>query len=39
MEAIKEFLTRNYRLIKELWAHGENPIAIRFQYEWCDDGS
>lgn len=26
----------DYRLIKELWAHGENRIAVRFQYEWHD---
>lgn len=28
---------REYRLIKELWAHGENRIAVRFAYEWRDD--
>lgn len=27
----------DYRLIKELWAHGENRIAVRFAYEWHDD--
>jgi nuclear transport factor 2 (NTF2) superfamily protein len=26
-----------YRLIKELWAFGENRIAVRFVYEWRDD--
>jgi len=26
----------DYRLIKELWAHGENRIAVRFAYEWRD---
>lgn len=42
-EKIREFLTRkwnrelDYRLIKELWAFGENRIAVRFQYEWRDD--
>ncbi|MDP1579743.1 MAG: nuclear transport factor 2 family protein [Candidatus Didemnitutus sp.] len=25
-----------YRLIKELWAFGENRIAVRFVYEWRD---
>src|SRR5882757_4056551 len=41
--AIIEFLTRkwkkelDYRLIKELWAFGENRIAVRFAYEWHDD--
>ena len=25
-----------YRLIKEIWAHGENRIAVRFCYEWHD---
>ncbi len=41
--AIVEFLTRkwrrelDYRLIKELWAFGENRIAVRFAYEWHDD--
>jgi len=37
------FLTRkwqkelDYRLIKELWAFGDNRIAVRFAYEWHDD--
>ena len=26
-----------YRLIKELWAHGPDRIAVRFAYEWRDD--
>jgi len=26
-----------YRLIKELWAHGDDRIAVRFVYEWHDD--
>ena len=25
-----------YRLIKELWAHSEDRIAVRFVYEWHD---
>ena len=42
-DAIVEFLTRkwskelDYRLIKEMWAHGEDRIAVRFAYEWHDD--
>ncbi len=42
--AIVEFLTRKwekereYRLIKELWAFGDDRIAVRFQYEWQDHG-
>ena len=42
-EEIVRFLTRkwqkenDYRLIKELWAFGENRIAVRFAYEWHDD--
>jgi uncharacterized protein len=41
--AIREFLTRkwarelDYRLIKEIWAFGEERIAVRFAYEWHDD--
>lgn len=27
----------DYRLIKELWAHTGNRIAVRFAYEWRDD--
>jgi hypothetical protein len=40
---IVAFLTRkwtkelDYRLIKELWAHEDNRIAVRFAYEWHDD--
>lgn len=39
---IIEFLTRkwseelNYKLIKEIWCHNENRIAVRFSYEWCN---
>ena len=42
-EEITGLLTRkwvrelDYRLIKELWAFGENRIAVRFAYEWHDD--
>lgn len=41
--AIVEFLQRkwarelDYRLIKELWAHAADRIAVRFAYEWRDD--
>ncbi|MEQ8307229.1 MAG: nuclear transport factor 2 family protein [Hoeflea sp.] len=40
---IVDFLTRkwarehDYRLIKELWAHDGNRIAVRFAYEYRDD--
>lgn len=40
---IVEFLKRkwnrehDYRLIKELWAFGDNRIAVRFAYEFHDD--
>lgn len=43
-EAIAAFLTlkwqreQDYRLIKELWVHDGNRIAVRFAYEWHDDG-
>ena len=39
---IIEFLQRkwtaelDYRLIKEIWAHGADRIAVRFAYEWHD---
>jgi len=26
-----------YRLIKEIWAHDGNRIAVRFAYEWQDE--
>lgn len=26
-----------YRLVKELWAFGDDRIAVRFAYEWRDD--
>ncbi len=41
---IEAFLTRkwarelDYRLIKELWTLSGNRIAVRFAYEWSDDG-
>ncbi|MCB0056024.1 MAG: nuclear transport factor 2 family protein [Hyphomicrobiaceae bacterium] len=41
---IEAFLTRkwrrelDYRLIKEVWAFHDNRIAVRFAYEWRDDG-
>lgn len=40
---IEAFLTRKwareleYRLIKEVWAHAGNRIAVRFAYEYRDD--
>ena len=43
-EAIEAFLTRkwnrelDYRLIKEVWTYRDNHIAVRFAYEWHDDG-
>ncbi|GAB7186930.1 uncharacterized conserved protein nuclear transport factor 2 (NTF2) superfamily [Kitasatospora sp. Ki12] len=42
-ERIAEFLARKwdreleYRLIKELWAHDGDRIAVRFAYEWHDE--
>lgn len=42
-EAIIALLTRkwareqDYRLIKELWTHADNRIAVRFAYEFHDD--
>lgn len=41
-EQIVAFLVRkwqkelDYRLIKELWAHNDRFIAVRFAYEWHD---
>jgi nuclear transport factor 2 (NTF2) superfamily protein len=43
-EAIVALLTRkwtrelDYRLVKELWAFTGNRIAVRFAYEYHDDG-
>ncbi|MFC3614487.1 DUF1348 family protein [Lutimaribacter marinistellae] len=40
---IHDFLSRkwrhehDYRLIKELWAHDGNRIAVRYAYEWRND--
>ena len=42
-DAVHGFLVRkwarelDYRLIKEVWAHTNNRIAVRFAYEWHDD--
>ena len=42
--AIVRFLSRKwareqeYRLIKELWSFSEARIAVRFAYEWRDEG-
>lgn len=39
---VEAFLTQKwatetgYRLIKEIWAHSDNRIAVRFCYEWHD---
>ena len=39
-EAIQQFLADkwrnelNYKLKKEYWAHGDNRIAVRFEYEY-----
>ena len=44
-EEVKRFLERkwareiDYRLVKELWGFRENRIAVRFAYEWRDDGA
>ena len=41
-QEIEAFLTgkwekeQDYRLVKELWAHDGNRIAVRFAYEWRD---
>jgi nuclear transport factor 2 (NTF2) superfamily protein len=43
-DAKEAFLARkwerelDYRLIKEIWGCRENRIAVRFAYEWHDDG-
>ncbi|MBR1275952.1 DUF1348 family protein [Bradyrhizobium sp. AUGA SZCCT0283] len=42
-DAIEAFLERkwstelDYRLIKEVWTHADNRIAVRFAYEYPDD--
>ncbi|MFZ1688226.1 MAG: nuclear transport factor 2 family protein [Flavobacteriales bacterium] len=45
-EGIVAFLKRkwakelDYKLKKDYWAHGDNRIAVRFEYEWHDaDGN
>lgn len=45
-DEVRDFLTRKwavengYRLIKEIWAHGDARIAVRFCYEYHDaDGN
>lgn len=41
-DEVRDFLTRKwasengYRLIKEIWAHGDDRIAVRFCYEYHD---
>ena len=42
-DAITAFLTRkwnrelDYRLVKEVWTHAQNRVAVRFAYEYRDD--
>ena len=42
-EEVVEFLSRkwdkelDYKLKKSYWAHVDNRIAVRFEYEWRDD--
>lgn len=42
-EEVQAFLTRkwnqelNYKLKKEYWAHTDNHIAVRFEYEYHND--
>ncbi len=42
-DEVRDFLTRKwsqengYRLIKEIWAHGDNFIAVRFCYEYHNE--
>ena len=42
-QAIEAFLVRkwtrelDYRLVKEVWTHADNRIAVRFAYEYHDD--
>lgn len=42
-DEIQQFLERkwnkelDYRLKKSYWAHNDNRIAVRFEYEWRDD--
>ena len=43
-EAVKQFLTKkwekelDYKLKKELWGFRENRMAVRFEYEWHNEG-
>jgi uncharacterized protein len=43
-EEVQAFLKRkwerelDYRLKKELWCFTDNKIAVRFEYEWHDEG-
>ena len=43
-EAVKAFLKRKwekelgYKLKKELWGFRENRMAVRFEYEWHNEG-
>lgn len=39
MLAAKWQKERDYKLKKELWAFGDNRIAVRFEYEWRDHAS
>ena len=42
-EEVRQFLKRkwdkelDYKLKKTYWAHTDNRIAVRFEYEWRDD--
>lgn len=42
-DEIRAFLTEkwnrelDYRLVKSLWAFGDNRIGVRFQYEWHNE--
>ena len=42
-EEVRQFLKRkwdkelDYKLKKTYWAHADNRIAVRFEYEWHDD--
>ncbi|KIC47997.1 nuclear transport factor 2 family protein [Tateyamaria sp. ANG-S1] len=42
-DEVQAFLTRKwaketgYHLIKEIWCHSDDRIAVRFCYEWHDD--
>ena len=42
-DEVRAFLARKwsqengYRLIKEIWSHADNRVAVRFCYEWHDE--